>query len=131
MGLIAVEGLQFYAHHGYHKEEQILGGKYTVDIYMTTDIEEAAQNDILKKTIDYETIYQLTKTEMEMHSKLIEHVCKRILDRIKKTYPELTHLKVRVSKHSPPLKGQVDRVFVELENGVWEFIFLDTFALHF
>ena len=118
MGLIAVEGLQFYAHHGYHKEEQVLGGKYTVDIYMTTNIDEAAASDVLKKTIDYEQIYQLTKAEMEMHSKLIEHVCKRILDRIKNTYPELTNLKVRVSKHSPPLKGQVDRVFVELEIAV-------------
>jgi hypothetical protein len=27
MGLIAVEGMQFYAHHGYYKEEQMLGGK--------------------------------------------------------------------------------------------------------
>ncbi len=118
MGLIAVEGLQFYAHHGYHKEEQILGGKYTVDIYMTTNLDAAAQSDELKKTINYEQIYQLTKAEMEVHAKLIEHVCKRILDRIKSRYPELTHLKVRVSKHSPPLRGHVDRVFVELEIGV-------------
>lgn len=118
MGLIAVEGLQFYAHHGYHKEEQILGGKYTVDIYMTTNFDAAAQTDELKRTIDYEQIYQLTKAEMEVHAKLIEHVCKRILDRIIAKYPELSHLKVRVSKHSPPLKGHVDRVFVELENGV-------------
>ena len=118
MGLIAVEGLQFYSHHGYHKEEQVLGGKYTVDIYMTTNIDEAAKTDDLKKTINYERIYQLTKAEMEIHAKLIEHVCKRILDRIKASYPELMHLKVRVSKHNPPLKGQVDRVFVELELGV-------------
>ena len=118
MGIIAVEGLQFYAHHGYYKEEQVLGGKYTVDIYMTTNIDEAAESDVLKKTINYEQIYQLTKAEMEVHSKLIEHVCKRILDRIKNSYPELLHLKVRVSKHSPPLKAHVDRVFVELEIGV-------------
>jgi len=118
MGIIAVEGLQFYAHHGYHKEEQVLGGKYSVDIYMTTNIDEAAKSDALKKTINYEQIYQLTKSEMEVHSKLIEHVCKRILDRIRVQYPELTHLKVRVSKHNPPLKGHVERVFVELENGV-------------
>jgi dihydroneopterin aldolase len=118
MGLIAVEGLQFYAHHGYHKEEQILGGKYTVDIYMTTNIDEAAKTDELKKTINYEQIYLLTKAEMEVHAKLIEHVCKRIIDRINARYPTVTHLKVRVSKHSPPLKGHVDRVFVELETSV-------------
>jgi dihydroneopterin aldolase len=116
MALIGVEGLQFYAHHGYYKEEQVLGGKYVVDIYFTLDIDEAAASDQLKKTIDYEQIYLITKAEMEIHSKLIEHVCKRIIDAIKNNFQEITYLKVRVSKHNPPLKGHVERVFVELES---------------
>lgn len=115
MGLIAVEGLQFYSHHGYYKEEQILGGKYTVDIYMNLNIEEAAATDDLKKTINYEEVYLLTKAEMEVHARLIEHVCKRILDKVKAKYPDLISLKVRVSKYNPPLKGSVERVYVELE----------------
>ncbi len=115
MGLIAVEGLQFYSHHGYYKEEQVLGGKYMVDIYMKVNIDEAAATDDLKKTINYEEIYLLTKEEMEVHARLIEHVCKRILDRIKHKYPNLDYVKVRVSKHTPPLKGNVERVYVELE----------------
>lgn len=115
MGLIAVEGLQFYSHHGYYKEEQVLGGKYIVDIYMQLDIADAAATDDLKKTINYEEIYQLTKIEMEVHARLIEHVCQRILDKIRQKYPNLEHLKVRVSKHNPPLKGSVERVYVELE----------------
>ena len=115
MGLIAVEGLQFYAHHGYHREEQVLGGKYMVDIYFTVDITEAAATDQLQKTIDYEQVYRITKAEMEAHSKLIEHVCKRIIDAIKIAFPNINHLKVRVSKHNPPLKGNVERVYVELE----------------
>ena len=116
MGLIAVEGLQFYSHHGYHKEEQVLGGKYIVDIYMRLNIDEAAETDNLKKTINYEEIYQLTKAEMEVHAKLIEHVCKRILNKVKAKYPKVEHVKVRVSKHNPPLKGHVERVYVELES---------------
>src|SRR3954465_14536647 len=116
MGLIAVEGLQFYSHHGYHKEEQVLGGKYIVDIYMRFSFDEAAETDDLRKTINYEEIYQLTKSEMEVHAKLIEHVCKRILNKVRSSYPEVEHLKVRVSKHNPPLKGHVERVYVELES---------------
>lgn len=115
MGLIAVEGLQFYSHHGYYKEEQVLGGKYIVDIYLKIDFDEAAETDDLKKTINYEEVYQLTKLEMEVHARLIEHVCKRILDKIKQRYPNLQYIKVRVSKHNPPLKGNVERVYVELE----------------
>lgn len=115
MGLIAVEGLQFYAHHGYYREEQVLGGKYTVDIYMKLNINNAATTDDLKKTINYEDIYLLTKNEMEVHAKLIEHVCQRILTKIKLKYPLLESVKVRVSKYNPPLKGSVERVYVELE----------------
>lgn len=116
MGLIGVEGLQFYSHHGYYKEEQVLGGKYVVDIYMKVDLAEAAATDQLNKTINYEQIYQITKVEMEAHSKLIEHVCKRILDAIKTNFENINYIKVRVSKHNPPLKGNVERVFVELES---------------
>jgi dihydroneopterin aldolase len=116
MGLIAIEGLQFYAHHGYYKEEQVLGGKYTVDIYMQVNTEEASATDDLKKTINYEEVYRLTKAEMEIHSKLIEHVCQRILSRLKDGFAQVNHLKVRVSKHNPPLKGSVERVYVELES---------------
>lgn len=115
MGLIAVEGMQFYSHHGFYKEEQVLGGKFTVDIYMNTDLQEAAQTDQLKKTIDYEQVYRLTREEMETKGHLIEHVCKRILDRIKAAHGNIKSIKVRVSKHNPPLKGNVERVFVELE----------------
>ena len=115
MSLIGVEGLQFYSHHGYYKEEQVLGGKYVVDIYLNIDLSEAAASDQLAKTINYEQVYQIAKAEMEAHSKLIEHVCKRILDAIKASFPQVSHVKVRVSKQNPPLKGNVERVFVELE----------------
>ncbi len=107
--------MQFYSHHGYHKEEQILGGKFIVDIYMQVNITEAAETDRLDKTINYEDVYQLIKTEMEQRAKLIEHVCKRIVNTLKMRYDNIQHLKVRVSKHNPPLKGNVERVFVELE----------------
>ena len=115
MGLIAVEGMQFYAHHGYHKEEQVLGGKYTVDIYLKTDFNEAATTDKLEKTIDYEQVYKLTKQEMSAPAHLIEHVCQRIADSIKSQYTNLLYLRVRVNKHHPPLKGNVEKVYVELE----------------
>lgn len=117
MGLIAIEGLQFYAHHGYYKEEQVLGGKYTVDIYMHVDFSIAAETDDLSQTINYEEVYRLTKQEMETHSKLIEHVCRRILVKVRAQFPSARGVKVRVSKHNPPLKGSVERVSVELIDG--------------
>lgn len=115
MALIAIEGMQFYAHHGYYKEEQVLGGRYTVDIYLHTDVRAAAENDQLQHTINYEEVYRLALNEMAKHSKLIEHVCQRILNALQQQYPSLQGLKVRVTKHNPPIKGQVEKVYVEME----------------
>ncbi|MCS6935236.1 MAG: dihydroneopterin aldolase [Chitinophagales bacterium] len=115
MSTIVIEGMQFYSHHGYYKEEQILGGKFTVDVFIEANLQEAALTDDLTKTINYESIYRLTKQEMEIHAHLIEHVCHRILQKVKSEYPHIQKLRVRVSKYHPPMKGHVERVFVELE----------------
>jgi dihydroneopterin aldolase len=115
MGLIAIEGMQFYAHHGYYKEEQKIGGQYKVDVYLRAKLEEAAQEDILAKTINYENIYAVISEEMTGKSQLIEYVAKKILNRIKTEYENVHHIKIRVSKMNPPLQGNVDRVYVTLE----------------
>lgn len=115
MGLIAIEGMQFYAFHGFYKEEQTLGGKYSVDVYVKTNFLQAAENDLLQKTINYETIFAIAEREMQQPSKLIEHVCKRILDATASEFSTIEYIKVRVNKFQPPLKGNVDKVYVELE----------------
>lgn len=117
MGLVAIEGMEFYAYHGYYSEEAKLGGQYRVDVYVDADLEEASLNDELTQTINYEMIYEISKREMEHRSKLIEHVCRRILDEVGDSLAmaKLNWIKVRVSKRQPPISGQVDRVYVELE----------------
>ena len=114
MGKIAIEGMQFYAYHGRYQEEQVVGNQFIVDVYIETNIEKAAVSDALNQTINYEEIYKLAKTEMTIKSHLLEHVAKRIMDKIAKEY-SLKHLRVRVSKLHPPLRGNVERVYVEME----------------
>lgn len=114
MGLIAIEGMHFYAHHGFYQEEQVIGGNYRVDVYLTADVAAAASEDNLDKTIDYEQVYQLTKSIMMEKSKLIEHVAQRIMDQVLLQLPAVQQVEVCVSKINPPVKGTVDRVFVKL-----------------
>lgn len=113
--MIAIEGMHFYAHHGFYKEEQVIGGNYQVDVYLQTDFAEAATNDALDKTINYENVYRIARQVMTEKSKLIEHVAYRVLTQIFEEFASVHQVKVRVSKINPPVKGTVDRVFVELE----------------
>lgn len=115
MGLIAIEGMHFYAHHGYYREEQVIGGQYKVDVYMTTDFSEAAMKDKLDMTINYEVVYALVKEVMKKDSHLIEHVAHEVINKISEKKFDISHIRVRVAKLNPPLKGTVTKVFVELD----------------
>lgn len=113
---INIEGIELYANHGCLDEEAKIGGHYTVDVYILTDFSEAAEQDELSKTIDYCSIYDISKAEMAIRSKLIEQVCLRIYNRILKTHPSIQSLRVKVTKHSPPMNGDVKRVSVEINS---------------
>ena len=99
-----MKGLQFYSHHGYYKEEQVLGGQYIVDVYLDMDLEEAEKSDKLSETLNYEEVYKIISTEMEIPSNLIEHVAKRILDKIMASYKDLLYVRVRFIKIEPSIK---------------------------
>lgn len=113
---INIEGIKLYGYHGCLEEEARIGGHYIVDVYLTTDFTEAAITDDLDKTIDYCTIYNLSRKEMSVRNKLIEPVCQRIFTAIKKEFPGILALKVRVTKLTPPMNGDVEKVSVEIED---------------
>ena len=72
MARISLEGMRFHAFHGVYPEEAILGTDYLVNVSVETSISEAAKTDDLAKTVNYETIYQAVKLEMEERHDLIE-----------------------------------------------------------
>jgi dihydroneopterin aldolase len=112
MGIIAIEGMEFHAYHGCFEEEQLIGTKFIIDLYFETDTSKAEASDQLADTINYAAAFQLVKTEMDVSSKLLEHVGRRILNSLKQTYPQIEWAEVKVSKMNPPLGGQMESVSV-------------------
>ena len=106
MGKIALEGLEFYAHHGYYDHERDQGNNFLVDVEIKTNFAKAALEDNLSETVDYESIYALVEEEMERPSKLIEHVAERIAQNIIARFSVINKVKVSVSKLNPPIKGK-------------------------
>ena len=47
MGVIEIEGMEFYAYHGHYAEEQIVGNRFILDVTLITDCEKAAESDNL------------------------------------------------------------------------------------
>jgi len=115
MGQIYLENIRTYSHHGCMKEETVIGSEYRVDLWVDADLTVASSSDDLKDTPDYVVLHQVVIDEMSVPSHLLEHVAKRILDRIKSTVTGLDHIRVRVSKINPPIGGDVQSVSVLLE----------------
>lgn len=98
-------GMSFKAFHGCLPEEQKYGNRFLVDFRCEYDIERAAASDKLSDTLDFNEIFRLVDTEMQIRSSLLEHLARRIADRIQAVHPEIVHLEIKVMKLDPPLAG--------------------------
>ena len=114
MALIELKEMEFHAFHGCFKEEQIIGNSFIVNFSFHSRTEAAELSDSIADTVNYQTVYSIIKEEMLIPSHLLEHVCKRILDRIKKQFPEIEKASVKVSKMNPPMGGKIGNVSVTL-----------------
>ncbi len=115
MGKVKVNNIRVYAYHGCLKEESIIGSDYRVDVEVTADLTKASISDDLTDTVDYVHINYIVKEEMKIKSKLLEHVGKRILDRIFKEIKIVSAADVTVSKINPPIGGDVETVSINLQ----------------
>lgn len=114
MGLIQIEGMEFYSYHGHFEAERATGNKFIVDLSIKTELNKAAQSDNLDDTINYQEVYLIVKKEMEAKSHLLENVAKRIIDKLYSQFGAIESVSVKVSKMNPPMGGQIGKVSVAL-----------------
>ncbi len=114
MGIIRIEGMDFFAYHGCFTEESIIGTRFEVDLLIEIDTSQAEISDNLHQTVNYLSLYETVKGEMEVRSNLLENVGHRIIEAIKRRFPIISKIEVKVSKLNPPLGGKIDRVSVAL-----------------
>ncbi|MCM5662095.1 dihydroneopterin aldolase [Galbibacter mesophilus] len=114
MGIIKVTNIQVYAYHGCLVEEGKIGSDYRVDVEVKANLQPSAESDQLKDTVDYVQINRIVKDEMAVRSKLLEHVAKRIIDRILAEIAIANEVTVEVSKINPPIGGNVEQVTIQM-----------------
>jgi len=115
MSIISIEGMEFFAYHGCFKEEQIIGTKFIVDLFIETETSLAEETDDLTKTINYQEVYSIVKKEMKIKSKLLENAGRRILSSLKYNFPQTKNITIKISKLNPPLGGKMKSVSLTIE----------------
>ena len=113
---IALDDLRFFAYHGYYPEEQVLGNEFVVAIHVGFNKREKAEDD-LNRTANYETLYDIAKTEMQHPRKLLETVAETILSRIRDEFTFMDEIEVIICKNAPPFGADRAKATVTL---VWK-----------
>ncbi len=115
MGKIKIKDINIYAYHGCFVEERAIGSEYKVDVSIVGDFTAAEKGDKLKDTIDYVAVSDIVVQEMQIPSKLIEHVADRIVTRIISSWPVAKCVKLVVKKATPPMNVYAESVEYVLE----------------
>lgn len=114
MGKIFVEGIRIYAYHGCFKEETAIGTDFLIDVELDVDLTAASKSDDLGDTVNYQTVFEVIKEQMDIPSKLLEHVGLRCITSLFRSFPLIQEVKLKISKLNPPLGGHIDSVSVLL-----------------
>lgn len=114
MGKIELEGMEFYAYHGHFEVEQVVGNQFVVDVAIETDTSKAAKSDDLNDALNYQSVFETIKKEMQIKSKLLENVAQRILNALQKKFPGIEKATVKISKLNPPMGGKIGKASVTL-----------------
>ena len=114
MGIIKLKNIRTFSYHGCLVEEGKIGSDYRVDLEVKTDLKLSAETDDLHDTVDYVLLNKIVVTEMAIRSHLLEHVAKRIINKILTESKMVTKVKVAVSKINP-IGGDVEMVTIEME----------------
>lgn len=115
MSKIFLEDVKIYAYHGVLPEENIIGTYYILNAELHTDLWKAAETDDLNDTISYADINAIIHKEMSVKSKLLEHVAGRIIAGIHDIFPQVSYIKLKITKTSPPMQGEMKGASIELE----------------
>ena len=100
---IHLDKLVFFAFHGIHEEERILGNTYEVNIALTIDAEKKITR--LEHTVDYAAVYELIKKRMNIPSALLETVAQDLAEKIHGYDRRIKNISVNLIKKYPPLAG--------------------------
>ena len=111
MGLITVEGIRVFSHHGHLLEEAKLGGHFIVNVWVNADTLEVEKTDDLDDTVDYVKIIDIVNEQMAIRANMIEIPAKRIVDAIL-LLQKVQKVQVEVEKIQPPIDATFDKISV-------------------
>ena len=100
---VFLKNVRFYAFHGVMPQERQVGGEFLLSLKVGYPLDKAMESDDVTDTLNYATLFNLAKREMDIPSQLLEHVAGRIVKAITTAFPEVTSIDLELTKQNPPM----------------------------
>ena len=76
---IHICNLEVFANHGVYPEENVLGQKFVLDVFLYLDTSKTGQSDALDDSINYGQVAAYLEQEMKsQNDKLLERIAERL-----------------------------------------------------
>ena len=109
MGRIVLDGMKFFSHIGTTGAERDKGSEVTVDLSYVTETSKAGETDDLSDAVDYSKVYETVKKETEIPCNLIENLAHRIMKSLKRDFPTVSYIELKLFKHYPQVDGCLEK----------------------
>jgi dihydroneopterin aldolase len=112
---IILAGMAFQARHGVNDWEKVDAQRFEVDVELVLDVQPAALDDDLARTIDYRAVYATTRQIVESTTfNLIEALAEAIAHELLLEHGRVDEVVVRVRKPDVRLDGPLAWSGVEI-----------------
>jgi dihydroneopterin aldolase len=111
---IVLHNMVFQGRHGVLEQEQREAQPFQVDVELVLNLQPAAVDDDLSKSVDYGVVFDVTRQIVESTSfRLLEALAEAIAQELLTDFPVL-EVGVRVRKPRAPIEGMLDYAGVEV-----------------
>jgi dihydroneopterin aldolase len=110
MFTIHLTQLRFFAHHGIHDEEAIVGNDFEVSVHVSFDVSENV--NALSETVNYVLVYEAIKKKFRHPAKLLETLAQDICEEIYSTDKRIKKINITIDKLNPPIPNFIGNVGV-------------------
>ena len=114
---IVLQDVRFRAFHGVLPQENEVGGDFLLTLRVGYPLEQAMISDDVNDTLNYASLYDIVRSEMQQPSHLLEHVAGRVAKAVEDAFPQITSIDLKLTKVNPPMGADCQGAGVEV---YWE-----------
>ncbi len=106
---ITLKNCAFFARHGVHNEEEVLGQRFFVDAVMQVSDNGALENDSIEGTVDYGVVFSVIEEIVTGRRRyLIEALALEVAKAVCNRFPQVISTTITIRKPHAAVPGILD-----------------------